>query len=119
MADVQLKWFGDQISARLKSELTKRIYTSCIVLSNAAKQSLGQPFPPSSSPGQPPHRRTGRLRASVAYEVDGMTGRVGTNVQYGRWLELGTSRVDARPWLRPALMSSRQKIERILGAPIL
>lgn len=50
---------------------------------------------------------TGRLRASIAQEIggddDGLVARVGTNVEYAPYLEFGTSRMSARPFLRPAL----------------
>lgn len=71
-----------------------------------------------SAPGEPPHKQTGRLRASVAYEVDEgtLTGRVGTNVDYGKYLELGTKRgIAPRPWLRRALAESYGKIQEILA----
>jgi hypothetical protein len=72
-----------------------------------------------SKPGEPPHVQTGRLRSSVAYEIVSATvGRVGTNVKYGRWLELGTRRVAARPWLRRALAEKQDEIRAILTAPM-
>jgi hypothetical protein len=71
-----------------------------------------------SKPGEPPHKQTGRLLGSVAFTVDGLIGRVGTNVLYGRWLELGTRRMAARPWLRRALKEKESEIKTILSAPI-
>lgn len=70
-----------------------------------------------SKPGEPPRKQYGRLRGSVAHEVDegSLAARVGTNVLYGRWLELGTSRMAARPWLRRALAESRDKVRSILA----
>src|SRR5262249_15403283 len=71
-----------------------------------------------SKPGEPPRKQTGRLRASVAHEVDdaGLAARVGTNVKYGKWLELGTKRgLLPRPWLRRALAEVRSRIDEILG----
>lgn len=54
---------------------------------------------------------TGRLRASVQYEVGrdgrGIVGRIGTNVHYARYLEFGTRRMRAQPFLRPALGAAR------------
>jgi len=71
-----------------------------------------------SAPGEPPRKQTGRLRASVAYEVDeaALTARVGTNLDYGLYLELGTMRgLAPRPWLRRALAESQARINVILG----
>lgn len=60
-----------------------------------------------SQPGRPPAVDTGRLRASITHDMGsdsaGLVARVGTDVTYGRHLELGTSRMAARPFLRPAL----------------
>lgn len=71
-----------------------------------------------SKPGQPPHKQTGHLRRSVTYEVDRktLTARVGTNVEYGKHLELGTKRgLAPRPWLRPALASVAARVNELLG----
>lgn len=50
---------------------------------------------------------TGRLRASVGRALDrdaqGLVGVVGTDVDYAPFVELGTSRAHAQPFLRPAL----------------
>jgi HK97 gp10 family phage protein len=71
-----------------------------------------------SAPGEPPRKQTGRLRSSVTYEVlDGeLIARVGTNVKYAKWLELGTKNMAPRPWLRRALNESGDEIDRIMGA---
>ncbi len=57
---------------------------------------------------------TGRLRADITHEVksDGTKhqGRIGTNVFYGKILEFGSAKRNARPWLFPALKESRGKI---------
>lgn len=68
-----------------------------------------------SRPGEPPHKQTGRLRASVTWEkVRAGLARVGTNVKYGRLLELF---VGPRPWLRRALAEESRDVAMILGAP--
>ena len=71
-----------------------------------------------SKPGEPPHKQTGHLRRSVAWELVGLVARVGTNLRYGRWLELGTSKMAARPWLRVALAQCRSAIREILSKPM-
>lgn len=82
-----------------------------------------------STPPDPPHVLTGRLRQSIAWEVtvepNAVVGRVGTNVVYARRLELGFVGTDAagrninqapRPYLRPSLEENRAEIIRLLGA---
>lgn len=47
---------------------------------------------------------TGRLRNSITNQVD-MTDQavyIGTNVEYAAYVELGTTRMPERPFLRPA-----------------
>jgi HK97 gp10 family phage protein len=54
---------------------------------------------------------TGRLRASISYDVgkdrEGIVGIVGSNVPYSIYVELGTRRAAAQPFLRPALAAAR------------
>lgn len=54
-----------------------------------------------------PRVRTGRLRASIGHQLGadaaGLYVDVGTNVVYGKYLELGTDRMRPYPFLKPAL----------------
>jgi HK97 gp10 family phage protein len=63
---------------------------------------------------------TGRLRDSINYQVEfegnKMTASIGTNVTYGVYIELGTNKIGARPYLRPALLENIPNIKKILGA---
>lgn len=66
---------------------------------------------------------TGNLRASIESEVrlegsDTLAGFVGTNTDYAPFVELGTSRMSAQPFLRPAVEENRELIEDELGARI-
>lgn len=58
-----------------------------------------------------PHVRTGRLRSSITHRLivdsQGVAAEVGTNVFYGRYLELGTDRMHPYPFLVPALQAAR------------
>jgi HK97 gp10 family phage protein len=49
---------------------------------------------------------TGRLQASIDYvivrDAKGLVGYVGSNVEYAIYVELGTWRTSAQPYLRPA-----------------
>jgi HK97 gp10 family phage protein len=54
---------------------------------------------------------TGRLRSSIARETGrderGLVARIGTDVDYAAYVEFGTGRMSARPYLRPALDAAR------------
>jgi hypothetical protein len=77
-------------------------------------------WPPPSSPGQPPHLRTGTLRGSIGHEVRVQTaavvGRLGVRRgpadKYAKHLEIGTERMAARPYLRPTVLLNRREILR-------
>jgi phage gpG-like protein len=53
---------------------------------------------------------TGRLRSSITaipVTVGGeLAVHIGTNVEYAKWIESGTSRMRAFPFLRPALAAA-------------
>lgn len=56
---------------------------------------------------------TGNLRDSIDYRVG--TGRVviGTNVEYALYVEKGTSKMRAQPYLTPALEENKQRIQEL------
>jgi len=62
-----------------------------------------------SKPGDPPNTDTGRLAQSIKFDFqkNGLVGRVGTNLKYGKWLEFGTEKIAARPWLSLSLVLVR------------
>jgi HK97 gp10 family phage protein len=52
---------------------------------------------------------TGALRASIQSEMTGETaGQVATNIEYSKFVEYGTSRMAAQPWLTPAAEYERR-----------
>lgn len=61
----------------------------------------------SSSPN-PPRIDTGRLANSVKALVGKLEALVGTAVEYGRYLEFGTTKMQPRPWLFPAFERQRR-----------
>jgi len=58
---------------------------------------------------------TGNLRKSITSEVKQVdrSAEIGTNVEYAQYVEYGTKRTRAQPYLRPAGDENRDKIERI------
>lgn len=80
-----------------------------IRVESQAKLNASHPAP--SSPGTGPAVRTGRLRSSITWELghdaQGLFANIGTNVEYAIYLEQGTDRMGARPFLKPALVAAR------------
>jgi len=65
-----------------------------------------------SKPGFPPNTDTGLLVNSVYVDAKEKGAQVktvivGTDLKYGKWLEFGTTRMAARPWLFPAFEKTR------------
>lgn len=57
---------------------------------------------------------TGRLRNSITHATDKDSAYVGTNVEYAPYVELGTSRTRAQPYLRPAVENNVGAYKKIL-----
>jgi hypothetical protein len=120
---MSMQWFGDQALDHIQVEALDWIERACIIVERRAEQLLSIPgtgregtVKEHSKPGEPPRKQTGRLRGSVTHEVDkkASEGRVGTNVAYGKYLELGTKRgILPRPWLRRALLESSNEINNL------
>ena len=100
-------------------------------------QDIGGPLPrPASSPGAGPVVQTGNLRRgihTVAFangkrlgsselklppevaSISGIGTVVGTNTGYGGYVELGTSRMAARPYLLPAGKEAQAQAGALIG----
>ncbi len=65
-----------------------------------------------------PMVRTGTLRRSIYNKAiersAGVIGIVGTSVIYGKFLEEGTSKMKAKPFLRPAIERNEEMIAAII-----
>lgn len=59
---------------------------------------------------------TGRLRNSITHTRDKRTAYIGTNVEYGPYVELGTSRQKAQPYLKPAVLDHVSTYKRIFDS---
>ena len=87
--------------ANAKKEITRKVYD--------VKQTHEQ---------EKRYKRTGRLRNSITGAYDGNSAQVGTNVEYGPYVELGTSKMKERPFIKPAIAEHideyKEIFERIL-----
>ena len=63
---------------------------------------------------------TGNLRNSIThqYSTNEQAEYVGTPVEYAAYVELGTSRMKAQPYLKPAVMDHVDELKRIAEAAL-
>jgi len=130
----KLIWRGDEAQKYLLEDARQKVWRCCLLLESDIKRSMkkGGRTPTGkaerkmakvgtyhSAPGEVPRVQTGRLRASITSELHPRLpiGRVGTNVVYSKWLELGTRKMAARPYLRPALQRNINRFRRIFSRP--
>ena len=121
--------YGEELAKKMKRNLER----AAIHLTNEIKKAINRSQPYSIShgdsgifyhgedpslPGEAPKKIRGDLQRSIAYEVasDGQSAMVGSNLDYARYLELGTSKMEVRPFLRATLDKQRDRINTILGS---
>lgn len=61
---------------------------------------------------------TGRLRASIRTRLMYLVGEVFTDVEYAPYQEFGTSKMDAQPFLEPALESTKESFLRAASTAV-
>lgn len=59
-------------------------------------------------------KKRGFNSRSIKYKVKGKTAKIWTESGYGGYLEVGTARMRARPYLRPAIELNKRKIVRAI-----
>ena len=69
-----------------------------------------------SSAGNAPAVDTGELIKSIQIFTKAIPSRlfaeVGSDTAQGKWMEYGTSNIEARPWLRPAFDRNKEQIQK-------
>ena len=73
-----------------------------------------------SAPGEPPASDTGYLAAHITtvLDLDGLGANVESQAEYSRYLEFGTAKMGARPFLFPAFEQNKDRIKANLSAAI-
>lgn len=120
MADGFVKWFGDEVNRKIEKAIETGLDRLAAEVQEKAKRSMTRTqldpsrdyrrpgdrrfVTASSAPYHPPAVQRGRLQKSVHIRRRGKYERqVGSRLAYALYLEVGTSRMIERPWLRPAL----------------
>lgn len=126
-------WTPQQVQAEAERLAGRGVHAAARLYGNLVRQTLSVPAPrrrvisgPRSrhpgtiyyvattpaTPGAPPRKLSGRLRASIGVDFDAPNNvaRVGTNVKYGRVHELGN-----HPWLVPTLRNNLAALEKVAG----
>ena len=105
----RVNWYGATVERAVKGEAVKAIYKAALIVERDAK--ILCPVD------------TGRLMNSITHDVNEaeISARVGipprfdnTSMMYGVYVEMGTSKMAAQPYLRPALEKNKGTIERLL-----
>lgn len=72
-----------------------------------------------SKPGEPPNQDTGVLGNNIEvtqpsdFEVE-----ISSNAPYSSALEFGTSRVQARPFMRPAIENTKDDVQKLISRAV-
>lgn len=117
MANVEVKLESnmDAVLEALGEQLGQAMIAIGMTAESNAKQEITKAVydTPESKSG---YVRTGRLRNSITYGVDTNEPAVyiGSNVEYAPYVELGTSKMRARPFLKPAVENYGEQYQELL-----
>ncbi len=121
---VKIRWFGPKLKKHVRTEMSKRLDLAAEVVKDQTVRNISTSFWASgpSAPGEFPHSRQGARKGLLSEifwdRVKDLIRIVGTTKIYGFFLEVGTSRMAARPFLRRTLFEMIGRLKKILTKPI-
>lgn len=134
--DTKLKWYGEKIAKGLKVEMSNRLTVIGGLLRDRIRAHISIPvgyiigprggikITERSKPGEHPRTQAalpegGRLIESIfSRKLSPLWVRVGTTLDYGMYLEIGTRNMAPRPYILRTLLEQIPAIRRIVQARI-
>jgi hypothetical protein len=122
-----------EVNDTIKKELISRLFAATLVWRGAVVRKMQGPksgkfyrvpttgvMYQASAPGESPAIREGLLRVSYGTDVDKeeLIGFMGTDLDYGLYLERGTVHMEPRPVIEPAFMDVKDQITDLMKGPI-
>lgn len=103
---------SDQVRAELQDKLSVALEKIGLAGEAFAKEEITAAVydTPESRSG---YKRTGRLRNSLSHTTDSDSAYIGTNVEYAAYVELGTSKMAAKPYLKPAVQNHTSEYKEL------
>lgn len=136
--DYKIKWHGKVVFDKATEANARALKKATLIVEGYAKKSMktgtgrtingvwvagasyasrGGKRHKAAKAGKPPAVDLGNLRSSIQSKVTvgsvTVKGEVGSDENYALFLEIGTRKMKARPYLRPAIVANRRKINRI------
>ena len=109
--DVKVEDHSDEVRTELELCLTKAFKEIAMAGETYAK--LLCPVGTPESTGIPGYMG-GTLRGSISHASETTAAHIGTDVEYAPYVELGTSKMDAQPYLKPAITEHLQEYRAII-----
>lgn len=98
--DIDITDYTEEITAGIKAAIKRALIRIGLEAEAYAKKAV--------------HVVTGRLRNSITHYVKGNSVFIGSNVEYARYEEEGTSKRPPHPYLRPAVTNHMDEWKQII-----
>lgn len=96
-----LIWYGPLVAKKINDKAQQNLRKACIIAETEAKR---------LAPVD-----TGRLKSSITHRVSAFRAEIGSPVHYAAYQEFGTRKMEAHPYLRPAIINKWDEIVKAIG----
>ncbi len=112
----KLIWNGTAAKANVRAKVAVRVKAATDTLFSALVKKMSKSSPPSSKPGEYPGKRTGRLVKTFRKEFSAkkLEGRVGSEDELARIMQLGSKNMRPRPWLSLIIAEMKTKLRGVV-----